>query len=59
MNQEKIEDTKGVIRSCKSKIDNGMVQKYKQWSRKHYTNNERLTTTNPTKTGVNSGALEG
>jgi hypothetical protein len=52
-----VEDTKGVFRSPKSKKDrqhNGQNKKDKQRSTKHYTIN-----TNPTKTGVYSGALGG
>ena len=47
MRQEKIADTKGVIISCKSKEREYSDQKEKgekdkQWSIKHYTENERL-----------------
>jgi len=41
---EKFEDTKGVIRSCKSKKDrqyNRQQKKDKQWSTKYYTQDKR------------------
>jgi len=39
--QEKFEDTKRVVRSCKSKNRNTMAKrkKDKQWFTKHYTEN--------------------
>ena len=45
----KSEDTKGVIRSHKSKNRQYNVQKNNQWSTKNCTENERSSNTNPTK----------
>jgi hypothetical protein len=47
---EKFEDTKGVIRSGKSKDSQYNWQKEKDKGTKHYTENKRLGNTNPTKT---------
>jgi hypothetical protein len=43
----------------KDRQHNDQKTKHKQWYTKHYTENSRLSNTNPTKTGVNSGAPEG
>jgi hypothetical protein len=47
---EKFEDTKGVIRSRKSKDRQYNWQKETDKGTKHYTENKRLGNTNPTKT---------
>jgi len=61
----KVEDTKGLIRSHKSKKDrqyNGKRrQKYKQYSTKHYTENYRLIEQHEPhkKIRMNSGLMDG
>ena len=64
MTQEEIEDNRWIIRIWKlegqtTQWPKEKVQKDKQQSTKHYTENERLSSTNPTNPGGNSGAVEG